>query len=242
MQLEAKWWCPFLFNIFGVILKSELLSVGKRGVRVGREQWTDLQHGSADAGWATVFREVLGFLKDHDKIKLEGIVTTVDQKTLIGFLLHSGEGRGQIGPALLILQLKKLQWPEQGSLTDRKKWATGKLLEKQLLWNYTDGEQCELTGCGVAERFPLKTNMGFTWFMWGKRSGAGSVLQFLNMLCASLRDSSSGPPAGLLHTLKLCLRGSSVNGPCVSWWWRIIKLLTLTSVLWKTGRKGCSFF
>lgn len=56
-----------------------------------------------------MFKEVLGFLKDRDEIKLEGIVTTVDQKTLIGFPLSSGEGRGQIGPALLILQLKKLQ-------------------------------------------------------------------------------------------------------------------------------------
>lgn len=66
----------FIQCFFGVILKSELLSVGKRGLRVGREQWTDLQCGSADEGQATVFKKVLGFLKDCDKIKLEGVVTT----------------------------------------------------------------------------------------------------------------------------------------------------------------------
>lgn len=130
--------------------------------------------GSADEGWATVFKKVLEFLKDCDKIKLEGVVTTVDQETFDWISCVFWWRQGQIGPALLTLQLKKLQWPEQWSLTDRKKWTSGKLLEKQLFWNYTDWEQYE-----VAEGFPLRTNMGSTWFIRGKRSGAGSVLQVL---------------------------------------------------------------
>lgn len=56
------------------MLKSELLGVRRRGVRVGREQCTDLQCGSADEGLATVFKKVLEFLKDCDKVKLEGVV------------------------------------------------------------------------------------------------------------------------------------------------------------------------
>lgn len=174
MQLEAKWLCPFLFSVFGVILKRELLSVRKRDVRVSRELWAELQSGSADEGWTTMFKKVLEFLNDCDKIKLEGVVTTVDQKTFDWISCVFWWRQGQIRLALLILQLKKLQWPEQWSLTDRKKWAPGKLLEKQLFWNYTDWEQCE-----VAEGFPLKTNMGSTWFIGGNRTGAGPVLQVL---------------------------------------------------------------
>ena len=42
-------------------------------------------------------------LKDCGKIKLEGVVTIVDQKTLIGFPVAFVKGRGQMLAVLLIL-------------------------------------------------------------------------------------------------------------------------------------------
>lgn len=41
-----------------------------------------------------MFKKVLGFLKDCDKIKFEGIVTTVDQKTVnfLCLLVKAGDG------------------------------------------------------------------------------------------------------------------------------------------------------
>lgn len=77
--------------------------------------------------------------------------------------------------------------------------------------------------------WPLLDLWGKSW-CWTCATGAECA--------ALLRDSSRGFCRAPAHSE---LRGSSVNGPCVSWWWRIRKLLTLTSALWKTEKREKMF-
>lgn len=67
--------------------------------------WWKLSHCVQKSSWVS---------KGLCKIKLEGVVTAVDQKTLIGFPVSSGEGRGQIGPALLILHWRNFSDQSSG--------------------------------------------------------------------------------------------------------------------------------
>lgn len=179
-----------------------------------------------------MFKKVLVFLKDCDKVKLEGVVTALDQKTFdcISCVLCWRQGTDWTCLAHPTAEKTSVTRAVE---SDRQKWATGKLLEKWLFCNYTDWEQWE-----VAERFPLKTNRGFTWFMEGKRAGAGSVLQVLNVL--PCWGTAFGHQWLLQTSLTLWAERSSGNGPC-QLRERIIKLLILTSTLWKTGKREKRF-
>lgn len=68
--------------------------------KVVREDWTDLQLGSADKGEPTYSKKSPSLLKDCGKVKLEGVVIIVDQKTLI---VASVKGSRQMLALLLIL-------------------------------------------------------------------------------------------------------------------------------------------
>lgn len=153
-------------------------------------------------------------------IKLEGVVTTADQKSFDWISCVFWWRQGTDWTCLAH------PTAEETSVTR----AVESDRQEEMRFRKIAGETAILKLNWLGEGFPLKTKMGFTWFIGGK--------ELVLDLCKGQQFSSSGSCSPSHPEL----RESSVNGPCVSWWGTVIKLLALTSELWKTGKRGLLLF
>lgn len=109
-------------------------------------------------------------LKDCGKIKLEGVVIIVDQKTLIGFPAASVKGRGQMLAVLLILPAEETSVTRAVEYDKYKEMSYRKIAGEVTVLKLNSSAAA---ACKAAERFPLlNTNVSFTQCMWGRKTSA----------------------------------------------------------------------